>query len=202
MRTLCTVGALIGLAAFHGTAAPAQGTDYQLRIVGHTQLVRKDHTVGIAAWGVLPDVVNQRPLRGLLLCGAVYKRENRWTEFMAGGLFSNREPPAFELDLRYSERGVKRLNAFLEAEYNFRTHKLLILPNATVPVQINRVRFRIGVESDFVFAPNNRLAVIGPRVAIPLPVCHRLCKDSSLISGYRFQSDGRRVLRQYLAFNF
>src|SRR5262249_15135993 len=155
--------------------------DYQLRIVGHTQLVKQSHNVGLAAWGVLPDVMNEHSLRGLLLAGVVYKRERRWVEFMAGGLFSNNEPAGFELDLRYSDRSLKWINAFVETEYNFRTQKLFVLPSATVPFRIVRIRWRIGAESDFVFAPGRRLVIAGPRLVLPLPICRRLCKDFSLV---------------------
>ena len=202
MGPLCTVGVWAVLAALASTAARAQGTSYQLRIVTHAQLVPKDRKVGMSAWGVLPDAMNHRPMRGLLLCGPVYKQEKRWVEFMAGGLVSSREPASFELDARYSDRSLKPTNAFVEAEYNFRTRELSIFPSATVPIRIDRMQLGIGAESDFVFAPHNRLAVIGPRVAVPLPICRRLCKDCSLITAYRFQSDGRRVVRQYVAFNF
>jgi hypothetical protein len=149
-----------------------------------------------------PDVMNEHSLRGLLLAGVVCKRERRWVEFMAGGLFSNNEPAGFELDLRYSDRSLKWINAFAETEYNFRTRKFFVLPSATVPARIAGMRVGIGAESDFVFAPGNRLVIAGPRLVLPLPVCRRFCRDFSLVTAYRFQSDGRQVLRQYLAFNF
>src|SRR5215469_496843 len=190
------------LAVLMSTVLPAQELDYQLRIVGHTQLVKKGNRVGLAAWVVFPDVMNEHSLRALLLGGVVYKRERRWIEFMAGGLFSGNELAGFELDLRYSDRSLKWINAFLETEYNFGTRKLFVQPSAAVPVRIARIRAGIGAESDFVFAPGNRLAVAGPRLVLPLPVCRRFCRDFSLITAYRFQSDGRRVLRQYLAFTF
>ena len=202
MGPLCSRGIRIVLAALVSAAACAQETAYQLRIVTHMQLVPKDRKVGIAAWGVLPDVMNRRPLRGLLLCGPVYKQENRWVEFMAGGLVTSSGPPSFELDVRYSERSLKRMHAFVEGEYNFHTRKLFIFPSATAPVRIGGARFGVGAESDFVFAPHSRLTVVGPRVAVPLPVCRRPCKDCSLITAYRFQSDGRRVVRNYVVFSF
>src|SRR5215475_11368686 len=105
MSLLRTITTLI-LALLASPALHAQQLDYQLRILGHMQLVKKSSKVGLAAWGVFPDVMNQHSLRGLLLAGVVYKRERRWIEFMAGGLFSNNEPAGFELDLRYSDRGV------------------------------------------------------------------------------------------------
>lgn len=201
LHVSCAITTLI-LAMLASNGLHAQGLDYQLRIVGHTQLVKKSNKVGFAAWVVFPDVMNEHSLRALLLGGVVYKRERRWIEFMAGGLFSSNEPAGFELDLRYSDRSLKWIHAFVETEYNFRTRKLFFQPSAAIPARIARIRVGIGAESDFVFAPGNRLAVAGPRLVLPLPVCRRVCRDSSLITAYRFQSDGRRVLRQYLAFNF
>src|SRR5215472_15854116 len=98
LRTMCAFTTLI-LAVLMSTVLPAQELDYQLRIVGHTQQMKKSNRAGLEAWVVFPDVMNEHSLRALLLGGVLYKRERRWIEFMAGGLFSSNEPAGFELDL-------------------------------------------------------------------------------------------------------
>ncbi len=79
---------------------------------------------------------------------------------------------------------------------------MLISPNATVPARIKRVGIRFGAEGDFVPTPNRQSWVVGPRVVVPLPMCRRVCKQSSLVSAYRFHNDGRRVVRKYLLLTF
>ena len=184
-------------------ALPAAGQDvsYQLRLVGHTQVVRAGDRFGVAAWGVLPDVMNQTSLRALLFGGGVYKRETGWIEFMGGALLSRTEKTTYEIDVRYSGR-LSRISVFAESEYNGGTRKWFILPSATVPARIARLRFGVGAESDFVFSPGGKLIVAGPRVAVPLPLCRHVCRGASVITALRLQSDGRRVVRNYVAFAF
>jgi len=182
-------------------SASGQDGDYQLRVLAHTQFIPKGKKLGLAAWGILPNTLNQASQRRLVLTGGVYKNDKRWVEVMAGGLFSRNEPSSFVLDLRYSER-YKRTNTSLEVLYNFRTDSLLINPGFTTPVRIKRLRAAVGGEADLNFGARNRNWVAGPRVVIPVPVCRRICKDASLVTAYRFHSDGRRVVRNYIALNF
>src|SRR5262245_62119239 len=181
-------------------ALHAQDGDYQLRILAHAQFVPKDRHVGVSAWVILPNVMNQESQLRLFLLGGVYKADKRWIEVMAGGLLSRDQSTSFVLDARYSQR-TKWMNSFFNVAYNFRTQSLLISPNATLPARIKRVPLRLGAEGDFVFAPSHQSRMVGPRVVVPLPVC-RVCKEFSLVSAYRFQSDGRRVVRNYLAVTF
>lgn len=44
--------------------------------------------------------------------------------------------------------------------------------------------------------------ILGPRLSIPLAMCRRVCKDASVNTAYRIQSDGRRFLRNYVVFVF
>lgn len=187
--------------AFLATAE-AQDGDYQLRILLHKQFVAKERHTGVAGWIVLQNLMNKASERQLLLFGAVYKADKRWLEVMAGGLVSRNEPASFLLDVRYADRGSKWLSSFIETMYNFRTRSFLLSPSATSPMRVKRVRFRVGLEGDFTFAAKSKTAIAGPRVVFPLPICRSFCKELSLISAYRFQSDGRRVVRNYLAFNF
>ena len=100
-------------------AFPAAGQDvsYQLRLIGHIQIVRAGDRFGLAAWSVLPDVMNQTSLRALLFGGGVYKRETGWIDFMGGALLSRTEKTTYEIDVRYSGR-LSRISVFAEGEYN------------------------------------------------------------------------------------
>ncbi|HEX6463718.1 MAG TPA: hypothetical protein VFZ98_04670 [Vicinamibacterales bacterium] len=80
--------------------ADSQDVSYQLRLIGHTQIVQDGDRFGVAARGVLPDVVNQTSLRALLFGGGVYTRKSGWVEFMAGALLSRTEKTTFEIDVR------------------------------------------------------------------------------------------------------
>ncbi|MCI0724148.1 MAG: hypothetical protein L0338_35090 [Acidobacteria bacterium] len=186
-------------------SAQAGSIEYQGRILAHLQHVPnsdKNKRIGIAAWAILPNVVRSDPFRALVLGGLLFKSEKRWIEFMAGGLMTSDGTHALELNVRTLDKSLKRAEIFLETEYLFRDRKLTIFPNATTSVRIKGISLKVGIEADLAFAPKGNVFIVGPRVALPLPICRRVCKSAFLTTAYRFPTEGRKTLRQYLVLNF
>ena len=189
-----------GLLVLSATGLAQSPPEYQIRLLGHTQLVPSGARWGAASWLVFPNLSRTSPLRSLVLVGVVHKGDRRWTEFLAGEMLNSAEPPGFELDVRHLERGVSWLTAFIEAEYNFRSRKLFIMPAATLPLPV--AHLRAGVESDLVFTRNGNAIVLGPRLVAPIPICFGVCRDLSLTTAFRHQAGHRDVVRQYIALTF
>jgi hypothetical protein len=204
--TGCTAGRYVTLsqarrlllASFLATSMRAD--DYQLRVFAHRQWITAGSSWGVAAWGVLQDVT-AHPQRALVLGGAVYSKKKRWLEIMAGSLVVRNQVPSFQIDARFLDAS-RAANIFMEAQYNTRAKSLALMPVVTVPLRVPGVRLRVGVEGDLTLAKERRSFVSGPRVALGLPICRRLCRDASFITAYRFQSGGRRVLRNYIGLTF
>jgi hypothetical protein len=174
------------------------GTEYQARLVLHKQfaLTGEHDRFGLATWGVLPNLVQTDPFRGLFLIGPSIRGQDRWVEVMGGALLSSDGQNSPVVNVRYLDRSNKRLDVFAEAEYAFRERRWFLQPIVTTPLQVKRIRLRVGAEADFVFRPGKTLAIAGPRLTVPL---HR---HASFVTSLRFASDGGRVVRQYLVLNF
>jgi hypothetical protein len=180
----------------------AQTPEYQLRFLTHAQWTPPGAKVGIAGWAVLPNVMNESdPWRTLLLGGALLRGERRWVELMAGALVSELGSPTYELDVRWLER-LSWAAFFLEAEYNFGQERLFIITNGTVPLRLGALRLRAGIEGEWVHSPVSDVAIAGPRITIALPLCGGWCRDAAITTAYRMQSNGHRVVRQYVGVNF
>lgn len=198
MRALIIGAALVA----SPSVMPAQNPEYQLRFLTHGQWAPSGAQVGLAGWAVLPNVMNENdPWRTLLLGGALLRGERRWVELMGGALVSELGSPTFELDVRYLER-LRWASFFLEAEYNFGQERLFIITNGTVPFRLGAVRMRAGIEGEWVHSPVSDVAIAGPRITIALPLCGGWCRDAAITTAYRMQSNGLRIVRQYVGVNF
>lgn len=199
-RRVLAIPLLLGLLAGR-LHAQANGTDYQLRLLAHTQQLATGHTTGLAGWVVLPDIANSRPVRALLLAGVVFKGTSRWLELMGGALVNTRTAASAEVDARYSDNSQRWLSFYLEGEYNFASRKLLLQPIATTPVRIGSIALKVGAESDLVLVDGKWSLVAGPRVVVPLRFCRAFAKECGVSLALRF-GNGSRVIRQIVAFTF
>lgn len=174
--------------------------DYQLRLFAHRQWITAGSSWGVAVWGVLQDVT-AHPQRALVLGGAVYSKNKRWLEIMAGSILVRNQVPSLQIDARFLDAS-RVANVFVEGQYNTRAKSFALMPVVTLPLRVPGVRLRVGAEGDLTLAKGRRSFVSGPRVMLALPICRGFCRDASLITAYRFHSGGRRVLRNYIGLTF
>ena len=113
---------------------------------------------------------------------------------MAGGFVDEYGVVDPIFNLRSSRRGT-RLDLYGEAMYMRKAERWLVAMNATTPIEIGRVRFKLGAESDVFFEKTGRRYGVGPRIVVPLST------RVSLASAYQFVSDGEGILRNYLLIN-
>ena len=179
----------------------AQDPEYQLRFITHARWTPPGSGVGLAAWAILPNVMNEAdPTRTLLLGGGLLRNRVRWVEVMAGALI-HAEGTNTMLSVRYLER-LPRWSLYLEGEHNVGDRKTSVVTNATVPAALAGLRLRAGLEGEWIHTPTSDAQIIGPRLTVTLPICGRLCSESAITTALRFHRDGHVVVRQYVVVTF
>lgn len=177
--------------------AQSQSPEFQLRLLSHAQIVGKKNDVGIALWGILPNVMATDPFRALLLGGVVFKSEQRWLEVMGGLVITTHGEKEFEMDVRAVERSLGWAEVFAEVEYNFPQRRTYLSPIITTPAQLFCFDLKVGIELDVFLWPEMSNIFIGPRVGFALPFTRQLV----LTTAYKIQQNGRPILKQYVLFN-
>src|SRR3989338_2914863 len=166
MKWLARIALLMSFALFC-----VNGADYQFRIPTHVQLVpgSKAKGIGFGGWLVLPDVTAKgNTFRALMVGGLLVRRENRWVEIMGGGILHQqlaiggaRKSPFFDpmVNVRASDRSIKRLQFFTDIELLPRTKRVYTLTSVDAPIPLRglrKLRVRARLESENVFFWNGK----------------------------------------------
>ncbi len=181
--------------------------DFQLRFPTHIQILdddtKKDARLGVALWGILPDVTAEKSRATTLLVGGLlWQHKNNWIELLAGSRMNQNGYIDPILNLRLVNNKIPGLSLFGEIQQSVRQERrrTLYWLSVTTPVHIWNIRAGVETENIHFFGKANSIG-IGPEVIVPLPMKLPARAKVSVITTYQIRND-HDLMRIYIVTNF